>query len=263
MTNGHVPGSMWLGTNQGSVCQVQLCSSVISQQHKAKPSIGVLTRLGCCHDAAAVQSGRPNHSPFPAKSPHPHAVADSIVPFGKAPGSCHADVDGASQQLCTGCPHPAEPAHSSFSSTAGRSKAVHGQQQGWSSNTGPAKLQQSELISAFSNIASNQRMPLPTLQHPGDNLVHVQSFSDSALSQPVQLAHSGPVHAIVTMSDRVVTLGGACSATVMREWTLEGELIATHTPCKQGSSLTEKMSNGVLRQLWVLGCLLAAATGRD
>lgn len=251
MTNGHVPGSMWLGTNQGSVCQVQLCSSAISQQHKAKPSIGVLTRLGCRHGASAFQSGRPNHFPFPAKSPHPHPVADDIVPFGRAPGSCHANVDGASQQLCAGCPHTVEPAHLSLFNTAGRSKAVHGQQQGWGSNTGPAKLQQPELISAFSNVASNQQMPLPTLQHPGDKLEHLQSFSDSALSKPVQLAHNGPVHAIVTMSDRVVTLGGAGSATVMREWTLEGELTATHRPCKQGASLTEKVSNGVLHQHWV------------
>lgn len=240
---------MWLGTNQGSVCQVQFFPPAISQQHKAKPSIGVLTRLGCCHGAAAVQSGRPNHSPVPAKSPHPYPVADGIVPFGKAPGACHADVDGASQQLCPGCPHPAQSPRSSLFNTGGCSKVVHGQHQGWGSNTGPVKLQQPELISAFSNIASNQRMPLPVLQHAGDNLIQLQSFSDSALSKPVQLAHNGPVHAIVTMSDRVVTLGGAGSATVMREWTLEGELIATHKPCKQGSSLTERLSNGVLHQL--------------
>jgi hypothetical protein len=38
------------------------------------------------------------------------------------------------------------------------------------------------------------------------------------------------------MSDRVVSNGGARTvASIMREWSLTGELIASHTPCKQGT----------------------------
>ncbi|KAL0046815.1 hypothetical protein WJX82_010624 [Trebouxia sp. C0006] len=54
-------------------------------------------------------------------------------------------------------------------------------------------------------------------------------------SKPTQLAHDGPVSEIVTMSDRVVSNGGARTvASIMREWSLTGELIASHTPCKPG-----------------------------
>jgi len=41
------------------------------------------------------------------------------------------------------------------------------------------------------------------------------------------------------MSDRVVSSGGARTvASIMREWSLTGELIASHTPCKQGTYIT-------------------------
>ena len=98
--------------------------------------------------------------------------------------------------------------------------------------------QQSERIPAYASSASLQR---------SDSQIHHcyvegghRLFEPPSVPQPEPglPAHNGPVLEIVVVRDRVVTRGGIGLDLVTREWTFSGQLIETHTPCKQGQYIT-------------------------
>ncbi len=160
----------------------------------------------------------------------PDLLGISSHSSSKAPGICAVASDAA-KPSCMGHCHALEPRHTSSSDTASLSKAVSGQKH-W--DTDHAGYHSAELISAFGR---HQQICLPSAQHAQHDhgSMSLQSPALAPLSRPTQLAHDGAISEIVTMSDRVVTKGVARAvASVMREWSLTGELIASHTPCKQG-----------------------------
>ncbi len=108
--------------------------------------------------------------------------------------------------------------------------------------------QPSPYSTAFARAGSQQHMQ----PHPGPR--SMQSKAGSA-KLPCRLAHDGPVHEIMVLSNRVVTRGGTGHSVVMKEWTPKGELIGTHTTCKQGKCI-DKLTLSAL-----LSCLRPLPTG--
>ena len=226
---------MWLGTAQGSVCQAQVCTPDLGMQ--AKPTVKCIITLdaGCCH--AASQPDQPGFASFPATSRFqsfqpptsgPYVLGISSNSSSRAPDFCAVASDSA-KPACLGRCSALGPPHTSSSDTASLSK-VTGESH-W--NTHHAGHHSPELISAFGR---HQQICLPSAQHAGHSSMSLQSSASAPQSKATQLAHDGPVSEIVTMSDRVVSKGGARAvASILREWTLTGELIASHTPCKQGT----------------------------
>jgi len=113
---------------------------------------------------------------------------------------------------------------------------------------GSTGTQTSPCSTAFVRAGSQQHMQ----PHPGARSMRSQVGS---AKQPCRLAHDGPVHEIMVLSDRVVTRGGRGHLVVMKEWTLKGELIGTQRTCKQGQHI-DKVT---LRAL--LSCLHPLQTG--
>ena len=107
---------------------------------------------------------------------------------------------------------------------------------------GSTSTQPSPNSTPFARAGSHQHMHL----HPGPR--SMQSQAGSA-KEPCRLAHDGPVHEIVVLSDRVVTRGGREQSLVMKEWTAKGELVETHSTCKQGQHIAK------LILLALLSCL--------
>ena len=229
---------MWLGTAQGSVCQAQVCTPDLGMQ--AKPTVKCVITLdaGRCH--AASQPDQPGFASFPATSRfqsfQPSTSGSDLLGISsnsssRAPDFCAVASDAAKPAclFCRWCCSALGPPHTSSSDTASLSK-VSGESH-W--NTHHAGHHSPELISAFGR---HQQIRLPSTQHAGHSSMSLQSSALAPQSKPAQLAHDGPVSEIVTMSDRVVSKGGARAvASILREWSLTGELIASHTPCKQGT----------------------------
>ncbi len=228
---------MWLGTAQGSVCQAQVCTPDLGMQ--AKPTVNCIFTLdaGRCHSSKpASQPGQAGFASFPATSRSQSASGPDLLgingnPSSRAPDFCAVASDAAKLSCLEHC-HALGPPHMSSSDTASLSK-VSGQNH-W--DTHHAGHQSPELISAFGR---HQQIRLPSTQHADHSSMSLQSSALASQSKATELAHDGPVSEIVTMSDRVVSKGGARAvASIMREWSLTGELIASHTPCKQGTYLT-------------------------
>ena len=224
---------MWLGTAQGSVCQAQVCTPNLGMQ--AKPTINCMITLdaGRCHSSKpASQPGQAGFTLLPATSRSqsfqrltsgPDLLGINNNSSSRASDFCAVASD-ASKLSCLEHYHALGPPHTSSSSTASLSKAVNGQ------NRYHAGHQSPELISAFGR---HQQACLPSSQHADHSSISLQSPAVAS-----QLAHEGPVSEILTLRDRVVSKGGArIVASIMREWSLTGELIASHTPCKQGMYL--------------------------
>jgi len=230
---------MWLGTAQGSVCQAQVYTPDLGMQ--AKPTVKCLITLdaSCCHaPKPASQPDQAGFASFPATSrsqtsqpsmSSPDLQGISSKPSSRAP-DLGAVASDAAEQYCLGHRHALGPPQESSSDTASLSKAVSDQSH-W--DTHHAGHQSPELISAFGR---HQQIRLPLAQHADHSSMSLQSSALAPRSKATQLAHDGPVSEIVTVSDRVVSKGGARAVgSVMREWSLTGELIASHTPCKQGT----------------------------
>ncbi len=133
--------------------------------------------------------------------------------------SCMITLDAGRCHSSKPASQPRQTGFASFAATS-RSQSASGHQS-------------PELISAFGR---HQQICLPLAQHADRSSMSLQSSVLASQSKATQLAHDGPVSEIVTMSDRVVSTGGARAVTsIMREWSLTGELIASHTPCKQGT----------------------------
>lgn len=97
---------------------------------------------------------------------------------------------------------------------------------------GNTSAQPSPYSTAFARADSQQHMHLL----PGPRSMQSQA---GLAKQPCQLAHDGPVHEIMVLSDRVITRGGREQSVVMKEWTPKGELVETHSTCKQGQFVDE------------------------
>ena len=217
---------MWLGTAQGSVCQAQVCSPDLGMQ--AKPTINCMITLdaGRCHSSKpASQPGQAGFTSFPATS---RSQSFQRLTSGLDLLGINNNSSSRASDFCTVASDP----HTSSSNTASLSKAVNGQNQ---RDTHHAGHQSPELISAFGR---HQQACLPSTQHADHSSISLQSSALASQSKATQLAHDGPVYEILTLRDRVVSKGGArIVASIMREWSLTGELIASHTPCKQGMYL--------------------------
>lgn len=229
---------MWLGTAQGSVCQAQVCTADVGMQ--AKPTISCMITLdaGRCHSSkSASQPGQAGFASFPATSRSrsfqlstsgPDLLGINSTSSSSTPDCCAVASDAA-KSSCLGHYNALGQPHTSSSDTASLSKAVNGQNL-W--DTHQASHLSPKLISAFGR---HQQICLPSAQHADHSSKSLPSPALAPQSTLTQLAHDGPVSGIVTVSDRVVSTGGArVAASVMREWSLTGELIASHTPCKQG-----------------------------
>ncbi len=227
---------MWLGTAQGSVCQAQVCTADLGMQ--AKPTVKCMITLDAGRSPStmpASQPGQAGFTSFPATSRSQSASGLDLLGINRhlssrAPDFCAVASDPAELSCLEHC-HALGPPHTSSSDTASLSK-VSGQNY-W--DTRHAGHQSPELISAFGR---HQQIRLPSAQHANHSSMSFQAAL-APQSKPTPLAHDGPVSEIVTMSDRVVSSGGARTvASIMREWSLTGELIASHTPCKQGTYIT-------------------------
>lgn len=224
---------MWLGTAQGSVCQAQVCAPDLGMQ--AKPTVKCMITLDAGRSHAskpASRTGEAGVASFPATSRFQSASGPDLLGINsnsssRAPHFCAVASDAAELSCLEHC-HSLGPPHTSSSDSASLSK-VCGQNR-W--DTHHAGHQSPDLISAFGR---HQQIRLLSAQHANHSSMSFQAAL-APQSKPTQLAHDGPVSEIVTMSDRVVSNGGARTvASIMREWRLTGELIASHTPCKPGT----------------------------
>lgn len=232
---------MWLGTAGGSVFQAQLSSPNPGQQ----PALKVVSSLdsGSCstssarprssaaqHTASSVSSSNQNLGPSPSGRAVPegnyisHSLATPMI------GSAVALLSASS---------PSRQCQSSQVPRIGSSSvppfAKVGHAMSFEANN--ANKPPLELISAFGAQGKHGPTSLQQQHHASPYSHKSSQLLPTAQSWQGLLAHHGPVHEILMGSDRVVTKGGIGCSAVMREWTLSGQLVESHIPCKQGQPI--------------------------
>ena len=244
MAEGRGSSSMWVGTETGSVCQLQLTTPC--HPSNAPPIIATVVRLGLHspHRSSEVSEAAVSQETISPllrdvlQPPHP-SLASPCAPgiqqstVGLVPSKASSVKAVGKQQLDSSSQHLL---------AAGRSRSA-------------VNLRR---ISPFGRVHE----PLDAHTHALHQLksgVAMHSFTASSGSAAVcpsavadqvkdshklskmgasQLAHDGPVHHILTAKDRVVTSGGVGAKWTLREWSLLGKPISSHKACEKGIAAT-------------------------
>ena len=244
MAGAEEPDCMWLGSDNG--CMSQACLSMPTTNTGSQPVVTLVISLHqsfvqnplISGQAGKDQRSSASHGPKSTNS-HASSSARTNVPCPGATHSSQFTASSITQQQSGGTPvvgleHTSAIDHSSACDDQPPDTAEH--------SLGSTSTQPSPYSTPFVRAGSHQHMHL----HPGPR--SMQSQAGSA-KQPCRLAHDGPVHEIVVLSDRVVTRGGREQSLVMKEWTPKGELVETHSTCKQGRHIAK------LILLALLSCL--------
>ncbi|KAL0046747.1 hypothetical protein WJX82_009051 [Trebouxia sp. C0006] len=229
MAGAEEPDCMWLGTDNG--CISHACLSMTTTNTGSQPivtlfisfdqSIGQNTLISGqagLDQRSFVSHGSESTNPRASSSAKTHVLCPRVT------NSSQHTASRIRQQQSGGTPvmglkHTSNMDHSPWYDDQPEDTAEH--------SLGSTSAQPSPYSTALARAGRQQQMQL----HPGP--MSMQSQVGSA-NQPCRLAHDGPVHEIMVLNDRVVTRGGREQSVVMKEWTPNGELIETHSICKQG-----------------------------
>ncbi len=232
---------MWLGTDNG--CISQACLSMTTTNTGSQPVVTLVISLHqsivqntlISGQGSLAQRSSISHESA-ATNPCAPSSARTHVPCPTFTNSSRRTASRIGQQQSGGTPvagleHTSNIDQSPLYDDQPTDTVEHG--------LGSTSAQPSPYSTAFARAGSHHLHPGPIL---------MQSQAGSA-KQPFQLAHDGPVHEIVVLSDRVVTRGGREESVVMKEWTPKGELMETHTTCKQGQHIDELTLRALLSYL--------------
>ena len=243
MTGGKGSSCMWLGTDTGSVCQVQLTTP--HHIPCATPIIATVVSLGL------------QHSHRPSGVPH-FAASQNVFPSPKAlppaphPSPAHFWSPVIEQSTARLMPSKAGSIKDAIS-TKQQADSTHRQQPTEERSSSTVRLKR---VSPFSQVLERWDAHTHALHHPKTGAaVHsiTASAGSPAIPQPAlsyqvedshrlpeagpcQLAHDGPVQHILTANDRVVTSGGVGAKCTLREWSCLGKLTASHKTCEKGTA---------------------------
>lgn len=231
---------MWLGSDSGSVCQVQLTTP--RHTPHATPIITTVISLG------------PHGSHTPSQALKLAAWQLDASSLKALP--CTAQSPPASSRV----PGTGQSRASLVPSTTGSIKPA-GEQHTITSRQQPPAAEISSSVADLRPVSPFSRVPenldAHALHQPKTNVAALSTSASScspassllikALDRhrlpeqgACQLAHDGPVQHILIAKDRVVTCGGA--KCILREWSFLGKLDATHRTCAKG---TAAASSGV------------------
>ena len=229
MAGAEEPDCIWLGTDNG--CISQACLSMTTTNTGSQPIVTLVISLDQSigqNTLISGQAGLDQRSSMSHGSASTYPCASSSarthLPHPRVTNSSQCTASRVRQQQPAGTPivcleHTSNTDHSPVYDDQPTDTAEHG--------LGSTSAQPSPHSTACARAGRQQQMQL----HPGPR--SMQSQAGSA-KEPCRLAHDGPVHEIMVLSGRVVTRGGREQSMVMKEWTLKGELMETHSTCKQG-----------------------------
>jgi len=229
MAGAEEPDCMWLGTDNG--CISHACLSMTTTNTGSQPVVTLVISLDQSIGQNTLISGQAgldqrsfvSHG-SESTNPRASSSAKTHVLCPRVTNSSQHTASRIRQQQSGGTPvmglkHTSNMDHSPWYDDQPEDTAEH--------SLGSTSAQPSPYSTALARAGRQQQMQL----HPGP--MSMQSQVGSA-NQPCRLAHDGPVHEIMVLNDRVVTRGGREQSVVMKEWTPNGELIETHSICKQG-----------------------------
>ena len=235
ISSSNDPGCMWLGTVRGSVFRAQIDTPQHSSNGKAV--IKVIARLygDSSPESLDMYDSQQRHAaamPFlqPVSAELTHALLKPSNQPSTLPGFC----PGSSSHSSHSQQHPfaaGRPAPVNLSRISPFAKGR------WPTSAHACTLSQSEHTQQQQNTAAGTQSAgtIPAFGRPA-------SIAKQRLSLPAteacQLAHIGPVHHILIAKERVATHGGVRSEALVKEWSLDGALIAKHGACQRGNEMT-------------------------
>ena len=227
MAGAEEPDCMWLRTDTGCISQV--CLSMPTTNTGSQPVVTVVISLHHSIVQNTLISGQGRLAQrssvsHESASTHPRASssAKTHVPCPMFSNSSQGTASRIGQQQSgetpvVGLEHNSNMDHSPLHDDQPPDTAEN--------SCGSTSTQPFPYSTVFARAGSQQP------NRPGPRSMQSQAGS---VKQPCRHAHDGPVHEIMVLSDRVVTRGGREQLVVMKEWTPKGELMETHSICKQG-----------------------------
>ncbi len=237
MVGAEEPDCMWLGTDNGRISQA--CLSMTNTTTGSQPVVTLVMSLHQSIVQNTLNSGQaslPQRASISHESASTNPCASSSakkhVPCPRSNNSSQGTASTIGQQQSGGTPvvgleHTSKMDYSQLYDDQPTDTVEHG--------LGSTSAQPSPYSTAFARAVSQQQMRM----QPSPRSMQSQAGS---VKQSCRPAHDGPVHEILVLSDRVVTRGGREQSVVMKEWTLKGKLMETHSTCKQGQYIQYQMN---------------------